>query len=374
MAPLAATLEQWGAAESPLEVLVGIRSALELPEDATAQQAIEQLRALLEAIASDTVPEYVEEGWILDRIRKLMKLPLLATPDEILGGAEAALNKLITGEAAGSNALVSPPVETPMAAAILTALSAILCCQDTEPAILQAAKEVAKKADAADTAAKATGALDQLKALFGSGDVQSLITAATKAIADAEALKATVAALAEAQGALKGNAENDAKAEAEAVAASMSGGDPKLAERLQRPILLARVGCIKDNGQVDEVKLAKFREDYPLPEEQRALLTRRVVAGPNGSQLGGPVTGYQTQPITQSGGAPRQAGGSDPNVQKVVEALNSQPGRNPVEKANALLCSRSSSHKSLDFAAQCRVAGAFVNTLQAGKIPAGFTL
>lgn len=375
MQPLAATLEQYGPAESPLEVFVGLRSAFELPEDASRDDVLSQVRAFLDAIAADTVPEYVEEGWILDKIRRLLKLPLLATPETILGGAESALNQLPT-EGAGSTALtpsLTPSQETPMAASLLTSLSVILCCQDTEPAILQAAKATADKAQKAEVAETATGALDQLKALFGSGDLESLLAKATKTIADAKALEPTVTALAEARKALAAGAETDAEQEAEAVAACRANGDKDLASRFKPVILAARKSCIDEKtGMADKAKLDKFREEWTkdLPEAQRALLTRRVVAGPNGTQLGGAITGYETAPITQSSGRSAPSG----DVQKVVEAFNASPGRNPVEKANALLCSRSASHKALDYAQQCRVAGDFVRTLQTGAVPAGFTL
>lgn len=374
MAPLAATLEQYGPAESPLEVLVGIRSALELPEDATAQVAIEQLQALQAAIATGTVPEYVEEGYLLDRIRRLLKLPLLATPESILGGAIAALEQLPTGE--GTAPPISTPTqENPMPQMQTAVLAAILGCADNEPAILQAMKESAKKAETAEANQAASGALEQLKTLFGSKDIDDLLAAATKTIADAKTLEPTIATLNEMRNALKAGAEEDAKAEAEAVAASMSGGDASLAARFKPVILAARTACIDEKtGRVDAAKLDKFRADYPLPEEQKALLTRRVIAGPNGSQLGGAVTGYQTQPITQTaGGVPAAGGSPDAKVQKLVEELNAQSGRNPVEKANALLCSRSEGHKSLPYAEQIRRAGEVSRALQNGKVPAGLT-
>jgi len=375
---IAATLEQYGPAESALEVLVGIRSALELPEDATAQQAIEQLHKLFDAIAADAVPEYVEEDWILDRIRRLLKLPLLATPEEILGGAEQQLNQLPTGSA-GSTALTpaSPPENIPMAASLLTSLAVILCCQESEPAILQAAKQAQTKAEAVEQAAEAADVLSKLKGMFGTADMASTLTAATKAIADAEMLKPTVEALAAAVENLKKSSANEAEAEAGAIAAARANGDPGLTQRFLPVIHASRMGCIDEKtGQVDKAKLEKFRDEWTkdLPETQRALLTRSIVAGPNGVQLGGSVTGYQTQPITQSGGGAGRPPAPSGDVAKVVEAFNASPGRNPVEKANALLCSRNPSHKSLDYAQQCRVAGEFVRVLQTGAVPPGFAL
>jgi hypothetical protein len=378
MAPLAATLEQWGPAESPLEVLVGVRAALELPEDAAVAVVIEQLHALLDAIAADAVPEYVEEGFILDRIRRLLKLPLLSTPESILGGAEAALNSLPTE---GVTPPVQPEVPTMAALAILTALACVLGCKDDEQSIMQAAQTVKTKADTAEDAVKKLEGLDKLKDMFGASDLEGTLAAATKAIADAEAMKPAVAALSEALKALRSGADNEAQAEADAVAASMAAaaGNPAgLKDRLFPAILQARSGCIVESKlegstlvtsvKTDADKLAQFRKDYPLPEEQRALLTRAIVAGDNGVQLGGAVTGLGTRPITQS------ASGSAPELQKVIEAFNASPGPNAAAKANALLCARVPSHKALDYATQCRVAGEFARTLAAGKVPEGFTV
>jgi hypothetical protein len=371
MEPLAATLEQFGPAESPLEVLVGIRSALELPEDATVPDVIAQLHALLDAIANDTIPEYVEEGYLLDRIRRLLKLPLLATPEQILGGAEAMLNQMSTSSV---DPTVAPKEDSMAAIAAFTALACILGCKDDEQSIMQAAQKAKTDAAQVEQASEITDGLGKLKALFGAADMDATLAAATKAIADAEALKPTVAALTEALKALKSGATADAEAETQAVAASMAAaaGSPTLKDRLYPAILQARVGCIDEKtGRVDADKLAKFRADYPLPEEHRSLLTRAVVSGANGVQLGGAITGYGTQPITQSASDNGQV---NPELQKVIQAFNDAPGPNPVAKANALLCSRVASHKALPFAEQCRVAGQFASTLASGQIPAGFTL
>jgi hypothetical protein len=380
MAPLAATLEQYGPAESPLEVLVGVRSALELPEDAPIPVVVENLDRLFAAIANGTVPEYVEESYILDRIRRLLKLPLLSTPEEILGGAQAALNSLPTE---GATAPVNTPEVFPMAAtlAALTAITAIFGCANEDTAIIQAAQAAKAKADESAKTEVALEGLDKLKQMFGADDLEGTLAAATKAIADAEAMKPAVAALSEACKALRSGATADAEAEAGAVAASMAAaaGNPTLKDRLYPAILQARSNCIvevKPEGsplvtsvKVDEAKLAKFRTDYPLPEEHRALLTRTIVAGPNGTQLGGPVTGYATQPITQTAG---QQGSGDPEAAKVVDAINGQPGRNLIEKTNAYLCSIRPSHQTLDFATQCRISGQFSNALiTTGKVPKG---
>ena len=374
MTPLTATLEQWGPAESKLEVLVAIRGILEMPQDAGAAAVVASLEELLAAVGAGTVPDYVDISYLLDRVRRLMRLPLLATPEEILGGAVAALNALLT-DAAGSTALIPPPdTETSMSAALIHTLSSILCCQAAEPAIMHAAQQAAKNAEKAAEAQSAVGALDQLKALFGSSDTESLIAKATKTIADAKALEPAVAALSEVRNALKGNAEAEAEQEADAVTASLARGDAEFAKRIRPVVLAARTACITENGTVDAAKLDKFRADYPLPEESKALLSRRVVAGPNGVQLGGAVTGYGTAPITQSSGQGGASQAEDAEVKKFVDAINASPGNNAYDKANNLLCSRKAGHKDLPLAEQHRRAGELTRTVLAGKLPVDFKL
>jgi hypothetical protein len=253
-----------------------------------------------------------------------------------------------------------------MAAGTLTALAAILCCAESEQAVITAAKETKAVADKSEDATEALDSIGKLKSLFGSADVQDLLKKATKAIADAEALKGTVEALTTAQEALKSGAMADAENEAEAVAASLAKGDESLKMRFTPVVLAVRQACIKDDGTVDEAKLTKFREDYPLEEEQRALLTRRVVAGPHGVQLGGAVTGYRTEPISASQKSKAAPSGE---LQKLVDDINGQPGRNVIERTNALLLSRRPAHKDLPWPEQCRVAGEISNQVLAGKMP-----
>lgn len=356
MEPIAATMDQWGPAETPEEALVGLRKIFELVDDAPPEAVIEQIQAFRGAIAGGTVPDHVDTKWLLEQLRRLLSLGLMSSLEDILGGAEAAARGTVPQ---GSD----PPAGQgePTMAGMLTALAAILCCADSENAVITAAKETKAAADKAEDASEALDSLGKLKSLFGSSDMQDLIAKATKTIADAEALKPTLEALSAAQAALKSGAEADAENEAEAVAASLANGDESLKARFKPVVLSARVACIKDDGTLDETKLAKFREDYPLEEEQRALLSRRVVAGPNGQQLGGAVTGYRTESITASA----QVAG----LSRLVDEINAQPGRNPIEKTNALLLSRRPAHKDLPWPEQCRVAGEISQQVMDGKMP-----
>jgi phage I-like protein len=359
MVPIVASANQWGKAESPEEFLIGIRDIFGLASDATVEEIQSQLTRLVEMFTAEAVPERIAINMedMVCSLRDLLGLPKLATQDEILGGAETALSGLLSEQ--GSEIV---PSEKNMAlSAALTAIAAMVgCLSQEESAILQAVKEVSAKADEVESANASKDSIARLLELFGSKDVTSLMSEAAKTIANAEKLKPTLEALAAAQGALREGAEADAVNEAEVVAASLAHDDDTLAARFRPVILAARMACIGENGIVDQDKLAKFREDHPLEEERKALLTRRVVAGPNGLQLGGAATGY-TQPILQTGAA------GTAGTTSLVNELNAQEGRNPVEKAQALLLSRRASHKSLPFDEQIGAAGDFVRRLMAGE-------
>jgi hypothetical protein len=360
MVPIAASLEQYGPAETPEEALVGLCRIFELVADADPSLVVKQIRALRQAADSGTVPESVDLKYLLESIRRLLSLGLLATRDEILGGAEAAAS----GSASSNGGQTTGQGET-MMPGLATALAAIFKCTEDDKAIITAASKASEKAGETAAAEQATDAIAKLKALFGAGEMQDLIAKATKAIADAESLKGTVEALAAAQAALKSGAEAEASNEAQAVAASLAKGDQTLVARFQPVVLAARLGCIKPDGSIDAAKLEQFRKDFPLEEAQRALLSQRIVAGPNGQQLGGAVTGYKTEPITAT------AGGSAPTAEltRLVADINATPGRNPVERIDALLCSRSASHKAKPWGDRCQLAGAINRDILAGKMP-----
>jgi hypothetical protein len=364
MEPIAASLEQYGPAETTEEAVVGLRRIFELVDGADPALIIKQIQALRGAIAGGTVPESIDLKYLLEQIRRLLSLGLMATTDEILGGAEAAAS----GSAPSNGGQTTGQGESSMPG-LATALAAILKCSEDDKSIITAASKATDKAAEAVAAEQVTDALSKLKAMFGSADMQDLIAKATKTIADAEALKPTLEALAAAQAALKSGAEQDAQAEAAAVAASLSRGDQVLAKRLLPGVLVARSGCINPDGSIDAPKLEQFRKDFPLEEAQRALLSQRVVAGPNGQQLGGAVTGYKTEPIMASAGGAAGSTGNPPELDKLVADINSQPGRNPLEKCNALLCSRSAAHKALPWAEQVRAADAVQQQILTGKMP-----
>ncbi len=57
------------------------------------------------------------------------------------------------------------------------------------------------------------------------------------------------------------------------------------------------------------------------------------------------------------------------SLPELVKEINAQPGRNPIEKTNALLLSRRPAHKNLPWPEQCRVAGEISKQVMAGQMP-----
>lgn len=369
------TLDQWGPAESAIEVLVGLKRIFQLDADADAQAILDQIVVLRNLISSGMVPAWVPLDQVLGDIRRLLEVPLLTPPDEILGGAEQAVKEAISGGGNVEEPSTAPQValeQRRMAtAAILATLCSILgIAPDSDDAkVLQAAS---KTKEAADESKAADDLVTQLKAIFDAPGTGELLAKAAKACSDAKQLEPMMAALEGARAALTDASKANAEGEAAAIAASLSHGDAVIAKALAPTIQMARESCFDPKTLRDDPeKLKKFREQYVTPEVEQALLTRRVVAGPNGTQLGGVITGFETQPITQSRG---NAGASTSDVEKLVGVINSQPGRNPVEKCVTLLASRDASFKALDFSEQCRRAGEFSRTVMAGRMPANFTL
>lgn len=361
--PIAATLEQYGKASTPLEVLVGLREIFRLPTDGDPDKEaiVGQLQLLGELIASGAIPEYLEVEHVLERISSLLGLPLLSAPQAIIESAIAAASADTTpGETSSAPAQTTNNGVTTMAFSPqnLAKLALLLRSKETgEEAILLAAEKAAASQDVA------TNAIDQLRSIIGGEDFGAMLSNATKLATDAAKLAPALEQLAQLQNALKGVADTEAETEAEQIAASMAAGNPSLKAKIKAPILMLRKSAIKADGTTDEAILASFRKDYAdhlRPDPQRQLLTSTLVAGRNGAQYGGaPTMGAQ---ILASAGATAV----DPQA-ATIAAINAQPGRNEIEKANAYLCSVDPSHKSLPLLRQIPLASQFLASITAAR-------
>lgn len=196
---------------------------------------------------------------------------------------------------------------------------------------------------AAEQAAAATGALEKLQALFGSADTQALLADAQKAIEAAEKAKPLVEALNAAQQRLGEYDKQAAEGEVEQIAAAMRLNEEQ-AKRFKPLLLAERLACANDPA-----KLQAFRAQYPLPTAQQQMLTQSIVAGPNGTQLGGPQTGVSFSATSQS--------------HQSVHPATTYPGRNEIEKCMAYLSDKRPGFKALSRLEQVNEAG---NYLRAG--------
>lgn len=355
MAPIAASVSVYGKADSAEEVLVGLRELLGLPSDsAPAEVAVEleQLRATVSSgITSATYPDGY--GWLVDSVRRLLGLRVLATTDEIINTA----GQLITGIAdpatpaantpATEENMTQPAVATPALASLVGRLADLFNCRDSEPVLLAAAEKAKEKGDK----------LDELLGLFDSENMGTLLADVAKTIEKAKKADEYMTGLAAARERLGASDKKEAEVESEQIAASMGLTGDTLAK--MKPLLLsARMACNVDDPKQAADKLAAFRLQYPLPtvDPSKTLLTQSVVAGPNGVQL---AQGLPVQQLAAPSAGPAPAAH--------VQLFSAYPGRNDIEKAQAYHADKTPGFKQRDRQWQVRAASKFVQT---GQLPA----
>jgi hypothetical protein len=330
MSQIAARVEVWGEAESPEEMIVGLRDILELEETAPAElvsAAIQELGAAF--IEGRTYPGYPDGvGCLLDQVRRLIGLRKLASAQEIIAAAGQALTVMPASKPPTQPAPPAPGDQMDLNA-FSAKLAVLLRVRNHEDAILAAAEE----------GATSTNALEQLQALLGSNDVQDTLGKAKELVDMADQYRDTVAALSAANDALAGYKKKDAEAEVEQVAASM-GLNADQAKRLKPVLLKQRLEAGKDDKT-----LAAWRAENPItPAVQRArqsVLTKPVLAGPGNTQFATTATEGDEE-------------GSKPHP------LEGFPGRNKVEKCAAYLTAKEPGFKELSRGDQIFRAGEYL--------------
>lgn len=352
MAPIAASMSVYGKAESAEEAIVGMRDLLGLPADAAPAEVAVELQQLGEAVAKgQTSAGYPDGfGYLVDSIRRLLGLRVLATTDEILNTA----GQLIVGVADPQSPAPQPATENntmnapaaaanpPALASLVGKLADLFNCRDSEPVLLAAAEKAKVKGDT----------LDQLLGLFESDDMTALLGDAAKTIEKAKKADEYLAGLTAVRERLGAADKKEAEVEAEQIAASMGLTGDTLAK--MKPLLLtARLACNVDDPKVAAEKLAAFRVQYPLPtvDPGKALLSQTLVAGPNGQQLaaGAPTV---TQPAAPGAAAPH------------LVLFAAYPGRNEIEKCAAYHKDKTPGFKDLPLQTQVRAANGFIKTGQ----------
>lgn len=352
MAPMQASVQVYGKAETADEVIVGLRDILGLPADAAPAQVLAELEDLRAAITEGrTGPGFPDGGgYLVDCIRRLLGLRVLATTDEIVGSAGQAIATLSTSSASGPTTQENTMSGTNLT---LTAnIAALLNVKAQDETILAA---VQKGKEAVDT-------LDKLLDLFGSSDMQALLGDAAKMIEKAKKAEGYLQALNAANEQLAVIDKEKAEGEVEQIAASM-GLTGETASRFKPLLLKERLACNDPDPKVRQQKLEAFYKQYPLPSPQTQLLSQPIVAGPNGLQLGGAHTGYVTGNVPPV--APAMPVGNQ--APEHLRLLAAYPGRNEIEKAIAYHNEKTPGFKLQPFQIQCRAAGHYVRT---GQLPA----
>jgi hypothetical protein len=335
-----------GPAESPEELLIGLRQLLQLPDEAVAADiatAVQSLGAAFEA--GQRGPGYPDGyGRVLDGVRQLLGLPILATADQIVAAAGQALGAL---SASTSSQPATPTEGNQMASTALSAkLSLLFNCADDEHAILAAATK----------ASGSIAALDAMMATYGAKDPADLATKAAAARDAAGKAAEFATKLSEALAALDGKAQEEQAQETEAIAASLGfkKDDPRgtsgrsiimseglAARRAAMGVEVAEDGKTLRLCAKDDSRFKAYRASYPLltgEQQKAALLTTPITAGAGGVQLGGAHTAL-TQPLTPHGGA----------VPEHIAVLSAYAGANDVERAIAYLSDKQAGFGKLDW-------------------------
>jgi hypothetical protein len=367
-ARIAASMSVWGKASTVEELVAGLRQALELPDTATTEEIKTSLDAVWVAFQNGVCPPGCPDGlgFVIDGARRLLGLPLLTPGEQIVSAAGQAL-------AAASGSPVSTPLPEPAQPqenAAMTApatdklrgsLVATLACIDHDDAILAAAAK----------GSNAIGVLDAMLKTYGATDYKDLVTKATAAHQAAGKAVEVGTKMSELLASIDGEAKTEADAEAEQVAASsgMAADSPQrkgyvayvasqglAARRARLGIVVDADGKTLTLGDKNPAAFDSFRATYPLPnaqQQQAAILTTSLVAGPGGVQLGGTHTG-----APGGFGAPSGNGATPPHL----AALEGYSGVNEVEKAIAYLSDKQPGFAKRTFHEQNYLAGRYIAT------------
>jgi hypothetical protein len=352
MAPMAASAalaraDVWGAAESPEEVMVGLRSVFGLPPGASAESIREQLGRLQSAIPATPGSRLAEDvETMFRRIRELLGLPVLSTAAEVVASVGQALDSL-PGSRPGDLGNTSDEGTTEMNSATMSAATvatmAVLLGASSadERALLAAAEKAKEQSNLFDQFEAALGTVD-LKGLLALVDkvkrfdpiIAALADMGQKAPEDEEEAKQVAASLRAAHCELAElRKEGEAKDVDAALASLKIDGDA--AARLRPMLLSERQACSGDPAKVET-----WRARFPEPDPQTELLTSHVTRAP-------------------ATAAASTARASAPGAAAPHENM---PGRNGVEKARAYLSAkRGEGFRVLPAQEQLRQAGVWLS-------------
>ncbi len=415
---IACAMEMWGEAETPEEAVIGIRGLFDLPAEAPPADCLIELNTFAGMLEAGTVPAHIDADYIQGRLRTIVGLRLLATWTEVLEAARSALSAAIEKSTPGGGN-VPPPVQSPPASSAQSAISentmstktlsarlasslnlpadadddtvvdrvkALLSAstafkarvrkklskvklkkaklsdsEEDENKLVDAVEETADAAETAEAAAEAVNAIEQLLEILGSENVTEVLSRATKLTEDVKKFGPMVEELNALKARLSEGEVKEAEEEVAAIAASY-----KLEERAKN--LLS--ACVFSEETVDgktvrrlnKAGLETIRKDWPLSQDAmpRHLLTKSLIAGSGGVQLGGSATGAGQVIDTSVKPAPKS------KADEAREKYKFCAGKNDVEQAISYLESENAAFATLDYREQCFLAGQFVRT---GELP-----
>ena len=282
---IAASYYYADAAMDAQDALNKIRSMLSMPETATIDEVVAELRKLSEWTQDGTTPAGVPMQDIIGALKRILNLPALSTDAEVMGEVTKLMTSLSTTEADSAE---SEPVEPAQEQTdMLTKIAEKLGVQANESAVFDAVSQlvdlrgVVASSNALD-ASSATKVV--LKAQLSSDEVRAKYGAMLKAlgVADADAALDKIAAtLAEAEQ-LKAMAPELANLKARVAAADAIEEEADVEEALEG-LGLSKTSAGRDS--VREALLASrkasgrdaFRQKFPA-KAASASLARHVSA------------------------------------------------------------------------------------------------
>ncbi len=381
-------MDLWGAAETPEEALVGLRSMFNLAPEATAIDVLAELNVFAEMVANDSVPKHVEVDSLIYRLRTMFSIKVLAGATEVIEAAKAVLAGLIEKNAAGEGSPLSAPQSPPAtslsapekptmktlaqrlaphfnlsadasdddvvdavksAAAqsaglkgrLLKVKKLKLAATDDEDKILEAVEGVA---EGAESGAEAANAIEKLLQILGGEDITDTLAKATKLTEQVSKHSSVVEQLNALKAQLTDSEVEKAEDEIAAIAACHKMDDRTKVLLTLQVFSVTKDAAGKETKSVNADGLAAIRKTFPLTEGQtvRTLLTSGLFAGPAGVQLGGPSTGLV------GGNAPVQAApAASTELKTVQEKILACAGDNNTLKAMAYL----EEHEAVKFSA-----------------------
>lgn len=422
--PILFAMSTYGEAESPDEVLVGLRTRFNLDPTATAAEVLLEVDVFRRLKKEGALPVHLQGDecrWLVSSIREMVGMKLLASEDEVFEEVRRILQPLVEKESNPDGGTPSAPGQSPPAeggaapstenqqmsqktlaerlaptlklsagasdddvvdaaktresqhklflSRVAKALGARIKLSDAEDEekVVAAVEGAAGDAEKMEEAEEAVSAIKKVVDMFQAQDITEALSKATKLTDEV----AKFGPMIEELNSLKAKMAEDEVAgveeEVEKIAASH-----KTDERTKKLLLSQVIDEKEVDGKmvrtVNQKGLAQIRKDWALTEEeqkQKALLTSQVFAGSGGVQKGGAITGADnpagTKPVQDPTATPLE------ETRKKIQLCQ---GRNEIEKSISFLAQNEKDRfAQVPLDKQPFVAGQFFKT---GAFPAGF--